>query len=57
MTIDVLRAGLKIEEIEIDLRHRATGTTLVLSCIEPPNCATSRAHSRPAAWYTPGSKI
>ncbi len=28
MTIDVLRAGLKVEEIEIDLRHRATGTDL-----------------------------
>jgi hypothetical protein len=28
MTIDVLRAGLKISEIEIDLRHRATGTDL-----------------------------
>jgi glucosyl-3-phosphoglycerate synthase len=28
MTIDVLRAGLKIQEIEIDLRHRATGTDL-----------------------------
>jgi glucosyl-3-phosphoglycerate synthase len=26
MTIDVLRAGLRVEEIEIDLRHRATGT-------------------------------
>jgi len=28
MTIDVLRAGLKITEVEIDLRHRATGTDL-----------------------------
>ena len=28
MTIDVLRAGLKISEIEIDLRHRATGSDL-----------------------------
>jgi len=28
MTVDVLRAGLRIEEIEIDLRHRATGTDL-----------------------------
>jgi hypothetical protein len=28
MTIDVLRAGLRIEEIEIELRHRATGTDL-----------------------------
>lgn len=28
MTIDILRAGLKVEEIEIDLRHRATGTDL-----------------------------
>ena len=28
MTIDVLRAGLKVVEIEIDLRHRATGTDL-----------------------------
>ncbi|GAA3636491.1 glycosyltransferase family 2 protein [Microlunatus ginsengisoli] len=28
MTIDVLRAGLRVEEIEIDLRHRATGTDL-----------------------------
>jgi glucosyl-3-phosphoglycerate synthase len=28
MTIDVLRAGLKIQEIEIDLRHGATGTDL-----------------------------
>lgn len=28
MTIDILRAGLKVEEIDIDLRHRATGTDL-----------------------------
>ena len=28
MTIDVLRAGLKVEEIEIELRHRATGSDL-----------------------------
>jgi glucosyl-3-phosphoglycerate synthase len=28
MTIDVLRAGLTVEEIEIDLRHRATGSDL-----------------------------
>jgi glucosyl-3-phosphoglycerate synthase len=28
MTVDVLRAGLKISEIEIDLRHRATGSDL-----------------------------
>lgn len=26
MTIDALRAGLRVSEIEIDLRHRATGT-------------------------------
>ena len=26
MTIDVLRAGLKVVEVEIDLRHRATGS-------------------------------
>jgi glucosyl-3-phosphoglycerate synthase len=28
MTIDILRAGLKVEEIEIELHHRATGTDL-----------------------------
>ena len=28
MTIDVLRAGLTVEEIDIDLAHRATGTDL-----------------------------
>jgi glucosyl-3-phosphoglycerate synthase len=28
MTIDILRAGLTIEEIDIDLRHRATGSNL-----------------------------
>jgi glycosyltransferase involved in cell wall biosynthesis len=28
MTIDVLRAGLRVEEIEVDLRHRATGSDL-----------------------------
>jgi hypothetical protein len=28
MTIDVLRAGLKVSEIEIELRHRATGNDL-----------------------------
>ncbi|MGI8459514.1 MAG: glycosyltransferase [Propionibacteriaceae bacterium] len=28
MTIDILRAGLTLEEIEVDLRHRATGTDL-----------------------------
>ncbi len=28
MTVDILRAGLKIEEIDLDLRHRATGSDL-----------------------------
>jgi glucosyl-3-phosphoglycerate synthase len=28
MTVDILRAGLRIEEVEIDLQHRATGTDL-----------------------------
>jgi hypothetical protein len=28
MTIDILRAGLRIEEVEIDLHHRATGKDL-----------------------------
>jgi glucosyl-3-phosphoglycerate synthase len=28
MTIDIVRAGLRSEEIDIDLRHRATGTDL-----------------------------
>lgn len=28
MTIDILRAGLKVEEVEIELRHRATGRDL-----------------------------
>lgn len=28
MTIDLLRAGLVVEEVEIDLQHRATGTDL-----------------------------
>ena len=28
MTIDVLRAGLRVEEVEIELRHRATGRDL-----------------------------
>ena len=28
MTIDVLRAGLTVDEIDIDLRHRASGTDL-----------------------------
>ena len=28
MTIDILRAGLRVEEIEIELRHRATGRDL-----------------------------
>jgi glucosyl-3-phosphoglycerate synthase len=28
MTIDILRAGLNVEEIEIELRHRATGTDI-----------------------------
>lgn len=28
MTIDILRAGLRVEEVEIDLRHRATGKDL-----------------------------
>lgn len=28
MTIDVLRAGLTLEEVEIDLQHRATGSDL-----------------------------
>jgi len=28
MTIDILRAGLRVEEIDVDLHHRATGTDL-----------------------------
>jgi glycosyltransferase involved in cell wall biosynthesis len=28
MTIDILRAGLRVTEVEIDLRHRATGNDL-----------------------------
>jgi glycosyltransferase involved in cell wall biosynthesis len=28
MTIDAVRAGARVEEIELDLRHRATGRTL-----------------------------
>jgi hypothetical protein len=28
MTVDILRAGLRVEEVEVDLRHRATGTDL-----------------------------
>jgi hypothetical protein len=28
MTIDILRAGLRVEEVEIELRHRATGRDL-----------------------------
>jgi hypothetical protein len=28
MTIDALRAGLRVSEIEIDVRHRATGADL-----------------------------
>jgi hypothetical protein len=28
MTVDILRAGLRVEEVEIELRHRATGRDL-----------------------------
>jgi hypothetical protein len=28
MTVDILRAGLTIEEVEVSLQHRATGTDL-----------------------------
>ena len=28
MTIDILRAGLTVQEVDLDLRHRATGTDL-----------------------------
>jgi hypothetical protein len=28
MTIDALRAGLRVEEVEIDLEHRATGKSV-----------------------------
>jgi glycosyltransferase involved in cell wall biosynthesis len=28
MTIDAIRAGLRVEEVELDLEHRATGKTL-----------------------------
>ena len=28
MTIDAVRAGYRVEEIELDLEHRATGRTL-----------------------------
>jgi glucosyl-3-phosphoglycerate synthase len=28
ITVDVVRAGLRVREIELDLEHRATGRTL-----------------------------
>jgi hypothetical protein len=28
MTIDVLRAGFRVTEVELDLEHRATGKTI-----------------------------
>jgi hypothetical protein len=28
MTIDAVRAGLRVQEIELDLEHRATGKTV-----------------------------
>ena len=45
MTIDVLRAGLRVREVEIELRHRATGTDLAgqLHRAQP----AARRHPRP----------
>ncbi len=53
MTIDALRAGLRVSEIEIDLRHRATGTDLGAQ----RSCVTSLVRLQPVDCFRPGSRI
>ena len=49
MTVDVVRAGLEVKEIELDLAHRATGRTLggFLHRARQLRDFRSVAHSRP----------
>ena len=60
LTIDVLRAGFKIKEVEIDIRHRVTGTDLAAQLHRARQyrdvalaLAARRipAQLRPAAWH------
>ena len=51
MTVDAVRAGYRIAEIELDLEHRATGRTLGgLRRTARPSCATSPASGGVDAW-------
>ena len=65
MTIDILRAGLRIEEIEIDLQHRATGRDLAgqvhraKQLRDVTRALAARGDSnreRRAGWCSPGSR-
>ena len=44
MTFDALRAGLSVEEVELPLRHRATGTRPPR--VRPPRAAAARRPAR-----------
>ena len=52
MTIDAVRAGYRLREIELDLEHRATGRTSAASCTA---AASSRDIAR--AYLLPGGSI
>ena len=50
MTVDAVRAGYRVAEVELDLEHRATGRTL--GRVRPSravSCATSRASGSPGS--------
>ena len=44
MTIDALRAGLRLEEVELDLEHRATGRNA--AGFAAPRTPARRLHAR-----------
>ena len=69
MTIDILRAGLRVEEVEIELRHRATGrdlagqlhrakqlrdVTRALVARGAVNADTARDAAKQPGWRRPG---
>jgi hypothetical protein len=58
MTIDALRAGLRVVEIEVDLRHNPTGRDLAGLLHRARQArAISRELTRRRAWRTPNGGV
>ena len=53
ITVDAVRAGFRLAEHELDLRHRASGRSAAGSPIAPGSCSTSCASTYPDAQAGP----